>query len=201
MLFDYILDDRNLAIPMKALIGRLQIPIVKLGIIDKSFFENSGHPARQLLNELSSAGIGWSATTELRRDALYDKIESIVLRVMNGFKQDPNIFAELLQELRDFVTADEKQHAPVEQRTKETETDKAKTIAAKTIVQQLINQKASGMRLIALRICGSAVLDKSSLRRNRAGIGLAFRQFVVRRHPDDPGARKRRCIRIYRWHA
>ena len=147
MLFDYILDDRNLAIPMKALIGRLQIPIVKLGIIDKSFFENSGHPARQLLNELSSAGIGWSATTELRRDALYDKIESIVLRVMNGFKQDPNIFAELLMELRDFVTADEKQHAPVEQRTKETETDKAKTIAAKTIVQQLINQKASGMRL------------------------------------------------------
>ena len=56
MLFDYILNDRNLAIPMKALIGRLQLPIVRLAIIDRSFFGKSGHPARQLLNELSSAG-------------------------------------------------------------------------------------------------------------------------------------------------
>ena len=80
MLFDYILNDRNLAIPMKALIGRLQIPIVKLAVIDKSFFEKSGHPARQLLNELSSAGIGWSEGVELKRDALYNKVESIVLR-------------------------------------------------------------------------------------------------------------------------
>lgn len=147
MLFDYILNDRNLAIPMKALIGRLQIPIVKLVIIDKSFFEKSGHPARLLLNELSSAGIGWSAAAELKRDALYNKIESIILRVMNGFKEDPNIFTELVGELRRFVNKDNKRHALVEQRLKETETGKAKTVAARQTVQQLINQKASGMRL------------------------------------------------------
>lgn len=147
MLFDYILNDRNLAIPMKALIGRLQIPIVKLAVIDKSFFEKPGHPARQLLNELSSAGIGWSGATELKRDALYNKIESIVLRVMNGFKEDPDIFAELVNELRIFVRKDEKRHSLVAQRVKETETGKARTLAAKQTVQQLINQKASGMRL------------------------------------------------------
>ena len=147
MLFDYILNDRNLAIPMKALIGRLQIPIVKLAVLDKSFFEKPGHSARQLLNELSSAGIGWSAATELKRDALYNKIESIVLRVMNGFKEDPNIFTDLVKELRGFVTNDDKRYALVERRVKETETGKAKTIAAKKAVQQLINQKASGMRL------------------------------------------------------
>jgi len=58
ILFDYILNDRNLAIPMKALIVRLQIPIVKLAILDKSFFSRPCHPARRLLNDLSSAGIG-----------------------------------------------------------------------------------------------------------------------------------------------
>lgn len=147
MLFDYILNDRNLAIPMKALIGRLQIPIVKLAVIDKSFFEKTSHPARQLLNELSSAGIGWSAAAELKRDALYNKIESIVLRVMNSFKEDTNIFTELVEELRQFVNKDNKRHALVEQRVKETETGKARTVAAKETVQQLINQKASGMRL------------------------------------------------------
>ena len=147
MLFDYILNDRNLAIPMKALIGRLQLPIVKLAIIDKDFFEKSNHPARQLLNELSSAGIGWSSAAELKRDALYDKIESVVLRVMNGFQDNLGIFQELVEELRAFVNKDLRKREQVEERVKANETGKAKTYTAKQRVQQLINQKASGMRL------------------------------------------------------
>lgn len=149
MLFDYILNDRNLAIPMKALIGRLQLPIVRLAIIDRSFFAKSGHPARQLLNELSSAGIGWSTAKELKRDALYNKVESVVLRVMNGFSDDPSLFEELLDDLRGFVKSDSKKRDQVEQRVKDNETGRARTINAKQAVQKLINQKASGMRLPA----------------------------------------------------
>ena len=147
MLFDYILNDRNLAIPMKALIARLQIPIVKLAILDKGFFEKSSHPARQLLNELSSAGIGWSSASELKRDAVYDRIESVIIRVLNGFNDNPLIFEQLLQELRDFRTQDSARNARMEQRVKETETGKAKTLAAKQEVQQFINQKVAGLRL------------------------------------------------------
>jgi hypothetical protein len=147
MLFDYILNDRNLAIPMKALIGRLQIPIVKLAIMDKTFFEKSGHPARQLLNALSSAGIGWSSAAELKRDALYNKIESIVLQVLNGFNEDLKIFSELLSDLQSFTKQDEHKRGLVEQRVKATEIGKAKTVAAKETVQKLINDKASGLRL------------------------------------------------------
>jgi len=149
MLFDYILNDRNLAIPMKALIGRLQLPIVKLAIMDRTFFQRSGHPARQLLNELSSAGIGWSNAQELKRDALYNKIESIVLRLMNGFKNDASIFEELTRDLRAFVGNDAKKREQVEQRVKDNEKGRARTIKAKLTVQKLINQKASGMRLPA----------------------------------------------------
>jgi len=149
MLFDYILNDRNLAIPMKALIGRLQIPIVKLAIIDKSFFEKGGHPARVLLNELSSAGIGWSSAQELKRDALYNKIESIVLRVLNEFSDNPDLFGEVLGELREFVSSDTRRSILVEQRVKEAEAGKAKTHTAKLKVQNLVNQKACGLRLPA----------------------------------------------------
>ena len=147
MLFDYILNDRNLAIPMKALIGRLQIPIVKLAILDKTFFSKATHPARMLLNELSSAGIGWSSAAELKRDALYDKIEAIVLRVLNGFTDNPEIFSSLLTELRGFVGKDSKRSVLVEQRVRESEAGKARTHAAKLTVQNLINQKASGLRV------------------------------------------------------
>ncbi|MEM8768712.1 MAG: DUF1631 domain-containing protein [Pseudomonadota bacterium] len=149
MLFDYILNDRNLAIPMKALIGRLQLPIVRLAIVDRAFFDQSSHPARQLLNELSSAGIGWSSAKELKRDALYNKVEAIVLRVMNGFKEDGAIFEELLDDLRSFVKNDSQKRDQIEQRVKDNEQGRARTINAKQTVQQLINQKASGMRLPA----------------------------------------------------
>jgi hypothetical protein len=147
LLFDYILNDRNLAIPMKALIARLQIPIVKLAIIDKSFFERSSHPARQLLNELSSAGIGWSSAAELRRDAVYDKVESVVIRVLSGFNDNPGIFDELLEELRNFRTRDTERNRRMEQRVRERESGRARTLAAKQEAQQVINQKACGLRL------------------------------------------------------
>ncbi len=147
MLFDYILNDRNLAIPMKALISRLQIPIVKLAIIDKSFFEKSAHPARVLLNELSSAGIGWSSAAELKRDNVYDMIESVVARVLNDFSENPDVFIDLLEELRSFRIRDEQRNQLLETRVKQTEAGRARTLAAKQIAQQLINQKASGLRL------------------------------------------------------
>ncbi len=147
MLFDYILNDRNLAIPMKALIGRLQIPMLKVAILDKSFFNKSSHPARQLLNELSSAGIGWSGSSELKRDALYNKIESVVLRVLNQFDDDLGLFESLVAELRGYVRQDDQRAEKVLQRVKATETGKAKTVAAKKTVEQLINRKASGLRL------------------------------------------------------
>ena len=147
MLFNYILNDRNLAIPMKAMIGRLQIPMLKVAILDKSFFSSTSHPARQLLNELSGAGIGWSSAAELKRDALYDKIESVVLRVLNNFSDDPAMFGALVEELRKFVQVDRHRVQIVEQRVKEVEAGRAKTIGAKHTVERLMNQKASGLRL------------------------------------------------------
>ncbi len=147
MLFDYILNDRNLAIPMKALIGRLQIPMLKVAVLDKTFFNRTSHPARQLLNELSSAGIGWSSAAELKRDALYNKIESVILRVLNNFSDDPEIFGTLVAELRNFVQQDHHRVQIVEQRVKEVEAGRAKTVSAKQTVERLLNQKASGLRL------------------------------------------------------
>ena len=147
MLFDCILNDRNLAIPMKALISRLQIPFVKIAVIDKSFFTKTGHPARQLLNELSSAGIGWSNAKELRRDAVYSKIESTVLCVLDEFTDDISIIEDLVADLRKFLKKDKQRTDVLETRVKDAEQGKALTGDAKLNVQNLINQKASGLRL------------------------------------------------------
>ncbi|MDA1074363.1 MAG: DUF1631 domain-containing protein [Proteobacteria bacterium] len=134
MLFDYILNDKNLAIPMKALIARMQIPIIRLVILDKSFLERSNHPARLLLNELSSAGIGWSSAVELKRDDLYNTIESIVTRTIDEFVTDVSVFEEHLAELRSYVAKDTRRQAVVEKRVRETESGRAKAATARTDV-------------------------------------------------------------------
>ena len=147
LLFDRILDDPNLATPMKSLIARMQIPVVKVAIIDPSLFSSATHPARQLLNELSETGIGWNQASELKRDETYNRIKSIVLRVMDGFNEDLTLFSNLIAELRHFVNKETQKRNQVEARVCETAAGKAKTREAQKTVQTLVNQKSQGLYL------------------------------------------------------
>jgi hypothetical protein len=107
MLFECMLDDRNLPDSLKALIGRLQIPLVKVAVLDKSFFSRSSHPARRLLNEIASAAMGWGACDDHERDVLYVRIDQVVQRLLNDFDDDPAIFSDLLADFL-AVTQDER---------------------------------------------------------------------------------------------
>jgi hypothetical protein len=147
MLFEFILNDDNLAIPMKALIGRLQIPVLKVALMDHAFFSQKGHPARQLLNELSTAGIGWSSGRELKRDALYEKVESIIERILGQFEQDLQLFEALLAELRTFISKDRRRTQMVEQRLRENESGRARTEEARSEVRKRVAHKMGGLRI------------------------------------------------------
>ena len=100
MLFDYILDDRHIPDSMKALIARLQIPVLKVAMLDKAFFSQRAHPARKLLDTLASVAIGLD---EDHDEALYTKVEGLVQRILNEFDDNVGIFAELLEEFEAFL--------------------------------------------------------------------------------------------------
>ena len=106
MLFDFILDDDNLVDSVKSLLSRLQIPIIKIALQDKTFFRNKNHPARKLLNELANAGLGVTDNVTAQNNPLYLKLESLVTRVSNEQTQDidSNFFDELLDDLHRFLT-------------------------------------------------------------------------------------------------
>lgn len=141
MLFEFILDDYNLSAPIQVLISRLQIPILKVAIRDKSFFSKPSHPARRLLNALAKAGIGWSDASEQKRDKLYGHIHRIVQRILTEFTGNISLFEELYS---DFVKASEKEEHKaklVEKRTQETEAGRIKSQKAHGIVDDIIRQK------------------------------------------------------------
>lgn len=147
MLFEFILDDRNLPDSLKALIGRLQIPMLKVAVLDKSFFSRGAHPARRLLNEIASAAMGWSTRDESQRDALHARIEQIVQRLLNDFVDDPALFSELLVDFLAFTGEERRRSELLEQRTRDAEEGRARAEMARMQVQYELNRRLMGKTL------------------------------------------------------
>jgi hypothetical protein len=102
MLFDFFFDDEALPTPIKVLIGRLQIPILKVAIIDKGFFNHKKHPARRLLDSISRASLGWSDDNG-DHQALIDKTEEIVNFLIDEFHDDIGVFEKALASFENFI--------------------------------------------------------------------------------------------------
>lgn len=147
MLFEFILDDRTLPDSLKALIGRLQIPMLKVAVIDKTFFSRGSHPARRLLNEIASAALGWGEQDDNQRDSLYQKIEQVVQRLLNDFVDDPVIFSELLADFLAFTGDERRRSELLEQRTRDAEEGSARAALARREVEQALNQRLLGKTL------------------------------------------------------
>ncbi|MEE3118257.1 MAG: DUF1631 domain-containing protein [Pseudomonadota bacterium] len=147
MLFEFILDDYNLSAPVQVLISRLQIPILKVVIRDKSFFSQATHPARRLLNAMARAGIGWSSSDEQAKDKLYGQIHNIVQRILNEFDGDIALFETLNREFEQFLEKENRKASLVEQRTRESERGRIKSQKAQETVDNLLKQKVARYRL------------------------------------------------------
>lgn len=147
MLFEFILDDRTLSDSLKALIGRLQIPMLKVAVLDKTFFSRGSHPARRLLNEIASAALGWAEQDDAQRDSLYQKIESVVQRLLNDFVDDPAIFSELLADFLAFTGDERRRSELLEQRTRDAEEGSAKAELARREVEHALNERLLGKTL------------------------------------------------------
>lgn len=147
MLFEFILDDRTLPDSLKALIGRLQIPMLKVAVLDKTFFSRGSHPARRLLNEIASAALGWVDQDDVQRDSLYQRIEQVVQRLLNDFVDDPSIFSELLADFMAFTGDERRRSELLEQRTRDAEEGSAKAELARREVEQALNERLLGKTL------------------------------------------------------
>ncbi len=103
MLFEYILDDDIMADVAKALLGKLQIPLLKAAIMDKEFFASKGHPARTLLNEMAKSSLAITEACADDATSLITELKRIVQTIIVEFKEDLSIFETLLHEFRLFM--------------------------------------------------------------------------------------------------
>jgi hypothetical protein len=116
LLYDAIWQDNSVPIPIKELIGRTQITIIKVALADVDFFNNENHPARTVLNEFAAAGIGWTEVESLEQDPLYQKISELVERILTDYQDNMSLFEELIRDFKDFKAKEAAKTRQLEQR-------------------------------------------------------------------------------------
>lgn len=127
MLFDFFFDDEALPAPIKVLIGRLQIPILKVAILDKNFFNQKKHPARKLLDSISRAALGWGDSHK-DQVALIEKIEAVVNLLINEFQEDIEVFEEAFINFENFLQQEEQATQVAEESLRQQERQKDQQI-------------------------------------------------------------------------
>ncbi|HDS1040257.1 TPA: DUF1631 domain-containing protein [Stenotrophomonas maltophilia] len=120
MLFDVMLDERELEGRSRELIGRLVVPFVKVAMLDRRMFVQKTHPARKLLNSLAEACEGNTGESQAER-MLMAKVEEIIERLVAEFNENLAIFLTLEEEFRDFLVQHRRRVEIAERRAAETQ--------------------------------------------------------------------------------
>ncbi|HTV84515.1 MAG TPA: DUF1631 domain-containing protein [Dyella sp.] len=141
MLFEFILEDKNLPPQMQVLLARLQIPYLKAAILDRKLFAHRQHPARRLLDGLADAAKSWSEESD-RDGRLHDTVKAIVDRLLQEFDDDMSIFDRLSAELQLFQDANRRRAELAEQRVAEStrgreKLEQARRRAAREILNRI----------------------------------------------------------------
>ncbi len=146
--FDFVFQDKSLPDIIKLLLSRLQIPLLKAALLDVSFFEQSDHPARRLVNTLASAALGWQET-DGQESPLFVLIENTINRVVADFKDDLSLFETLSDELSAFVKRQEDEaqrqtgaeREQAQQAATETENEELANRAARQVIEERLNDR------------------------------------------------------------
>jgi len=79
MLFNAIIDDESIPELVTNLLLRLQIPVIKVAMIDEGFITSGDHPCKTALNIIAHLGRGIST----RDDELFTELENVIDNILN----------------------------------------------------------------------------------------------------------------------
>ena len=146
LIFEYILEDPHLPAAARVSIARLQIPMLKVAMLDKAFFSINGHPARNLLNLLASTAVGID-DTEGRRHPILNKINEIVDMVLERFTDDMSLFDDLTDELKAFIAENKSDEKNICDDISRVQHEKEELALARAWVKETLSQHVLGRAL------------------------------------------------------
>jgi hypothetical protein len=110
MMFNAITNDESIPKIITNLLMRLQIPVIKVAMLDEKLFSQDNHPARETLDLISSAGKGVSEED----DRVYNQLEAIVDTILQKYDIDISSFERAVDALHTLITTEEEIAAETE---------------------------------------------------------------------------------------
>jgi hypothetical protein len=146
LLFDYVFRDPSIPASLRSLFGRLQVPIVKVALLDRTFFSDREHPARLLLDNLAEAAVGaqndeaYRASFELAASAAIDQI-------CRDFEIDVSIFDAANATLAEFTDAERVQAATAMKEDVEAALAAEQSDADRSYTRAFVRDRLAGLEL------------------------------------------------------
>jgi hypothetical protein len=144
MLFDCIFSDGELPAHLRGHIGKLQVPILKVALLNKAFFSDRRHPARRLLDVMAAGARGWSGNEE---GALLARIKAAVDNVLAAFEKDTDVFQSEAEQIESLLHEAERaargQVGELVQRLEQRD----RQLVAETVVADQLARRLNGQRL------------------------------------------------------
>jgi hypothetical protein len=130
LLMDNALKDVNPSSVASQLISLMQSPLIHVVLQDKSFFSNTVHPARQMLNIIAETGFNWLDENNTD-DSMQEKISSIVNKAVKDYDGNNQEFINAYEETNGLLQALIKKAEAAERRQVEAVRGKERLILAR----------------------------------------------------------------------
>ncbi len=118
-MFDFLVEDPHISDRLRSCLLQLQIPVIKVAVLDKTFFSKKAHAARRLLNELARAASTVADEDENAPNSLFSKITEIVTTIANEFADDVSLFDSLLEDFEAHLASNAEQEKKARERLEE----------------------------------------------------------------------------------
>ena len=103
MLFDHVMQDKQVPAEIKARLSRLQFPVLKAALMDAAFFASSAHPARKLIDRIAGTSAGWEPYGDDNQKYLRE-VERVIAEILKKFETDLSVFEKVYAEFDRFVS-------------------------------------------------------------------------------------------------
>ena len=113
-LFDQILSDARVPPQMARQIARLQLPVLRVALVDTNFFSSRRHPVRRLINRIASLSCAFDDFEGGPGKEFVERVSSLVQDIIDGDFDQVDLYASKLDELEGFAASQIKssdQHA------------------------------------------------------------------------------------------
>lgn len=202
LLFDRLMDETRSGGMAQQLLARLQVPLLRTALADRSFFTRRAHPARRLLNTVAETANTWMDTGEGDSDAaLGDKLQRTVDRVLGEFSGDVSLFERLIDEL-DAQVHSLKRRAEIAER-RQTEAaqgrdrlEQARARATSAIEERLAGRKVSPLTRALLEQAWCDALALAILRHGEDSEAFHRRLAAADELLREPGQRDNERIKV-----